>query len=620
MADTSLFSRLKRLFSTDVVIRNVGGDQLKVVDIAHTQAAGKLATNSIIDRYSKLYTTSTAGSYNSNQTYQTLRVQLYRDYELMNTDAIIASALDLISEECTLKNEHDEVLQIRSSDDNIQRILYNLFYDVLNIEFNLSWWIRSMCLKGDFYLKLEILEEFGVTSVIPFSAEQMIREEGYDTENKKPYVKFILDPSGNTGGSNYVSYNASGKGIGFGNHEIAHFRLLSDANFLPYGRSYIEPARKVWHQYTMMKDAMLIHRIVRAPDKRIFYLNVGAIPPSEVDQFMQSTINKIKKTPYVDPQTGQYNLKYNLQNMLEDIYIPVRGNDTTTKIDKAPSLEYNGIEDVEFLKDELFAALRIPKSFFGTGDPNMEGKSTLAQQDIRFARTIEKIQRIIVSELYKIALIHLYVQGYDKENLTNFEIKLTTPSILYEQERMDLLQKKMDLATQAYENSLMPMDIIYKDIFHLSEEQIEEYRNLIIEDKKFKFRLDQIEHEGNDPQQTGESYGTPHDLASLYGQGRYSSNSKEVPDGYDENELGRPKEKNSVYGTQASSFSKDPMGTEGNKKIDGVNSRSLEEAKSNYARYKNVLTELPKKKKLIFEKKEPELNFLDESNIKDYKN
>lgn len=623
MADTSLFSRLRRLFSTDVIIRNIGGDEIKTIDVERIQSIGTLQTNALIDRFTKLYTTTGTGVFNLNQTlnYQTLRLQLYTDYDAMDTDSIIASALDIISDECTLKNEADEILQIRSSDENIQKILYNLFYDILNIEFNLWWWIRNMNKNGDFYLKLEISEKIGVYNVIPFSAFNIIREEGTDPNNPS-YVRFKLDPTGlsgggysSQGGSVIPNRAADGQAIYFENYEMAHFRLISDANFLPYGRSYLEPARKIWKQLTLMEDAMLVHRIVRAPEKRIFYINVGSIPPNEVENFMNKTINKIKKVPYVDPQTGQYNLKYNLQNMLEDFYIPVRGNDTSTRIETAKPLEYNGIEDVEYLREKLYAALKVPKSFFGLGDEKIEGKSTLASQDIRFARTIERIQRIILSELYKIALVHLYSQGYDGENLVNFELKLTTPSIIYDQERTDLLQKKVDLASKIIEEGLLPSDWVYDSIFHFSQDQYDEFRDLILEDKKRKFRLKQIEEEGNDPQESGESYGTPHDLASLYGQGRYTSTKDDLPSGYDETKPGRPKEKNSIYNTQQSSFSKDPIGRKGIKEPLEISEIGKINAKSIYSQLNNNIKSIPRKK-LIFETKN-KTNFLDESNIKD---
>ena len=189
---------------------------------------------------------------------------------------------------------------------------------------------------------------------------------------------------------------------------------------------------------------MLIHRIVRAPEKRVFYVNVGNIPPNEVEGYMQKMMNKMKKTPVVDPQTGQYNLRYNMQNVLEDFYIPVRGGDTTTKIDTTKGLDYAAIEDVTYLRDKLFSALKIPKAYLGY-EGELSGKATLAAEDIRFARTIERIQKILISELTKIGLVHLYAQGYTNEQLTNFELSLTTPSIIYDQERIELLKSKIEL-------------------------------------------------------------------------------------------------------------------------------------------------------------------------------
>ena len=567
MAQKDLFSRLKRLFSTDVVIRNVGGN-LKVVDTDHIQTSGEYATNSLMDRYSRLYRNPAATSLYGQQfnlNYQYLRPQIYSDYDAMDQDAIIASSLDIIADESTLQNEMGEVLRIRSSDESLQKILYNLFYDILNIEFNLWSWIRQMCKYGDFFLKLEISEKFGVYNVIPYSAFHIERKENFDLDNPSK-VEFYYNPEGNYGGGSGYTYTpnqADEKRITFDNYEMVHFRLLTDLNYLPYGRAYIEPARRLFKQYTLMEDAMLIHRIVRAPEKRIFYVNVGGIPPNEVEQFMQKTISTMKRTPHIDQDTGEYNLKYNMQNLLEDFYIPIRGNDTTTKIDTTKGLDYDGIADVEYLREKLFAALKVPKAFLGY-DENVEGKATLAAEDIRFARTIDRIQRIVVSELYKIAFIHLYTQGYDEDSLTNFELSLNTPSIIYDQERIALMKEKVELASQMMENNLLPTDWIYDNIFHLSENEFNEYRDLIVQDAKRKFRLNQIESEGNDPVTTGKSYGTPHDLASLYGKGRYEDNS--LPDGYDEKEtLGRPKERVTDRNTQDDNFGKDRIGRQGNK-------------------------------------------------------
>jgi|TARA_B110000438_G_scaffold209462_1_gene201363 hypothetical protein len=629
MANTSIFSRLQRLFSTDVVIRNVGGDQIKTIDSGHIQSSGEYETNALVDRFNRVYSTAPSSLYGAqfNLNYNYLRPQLYSEYDIMDQDAIIASALDILADESTLKNDMGEVLQIRSSNEDIQKILYNLFYDVLNIEFNAWMWVRQMCKYGDFFLKLEISEKFGVYNVIPYTAYHIERMEGQNMENPSE-VKYRWNPDGFAGGS-YGYYNVPNQsveddrgGIVFDNYEMAHFRFVADVNYLPYGRAYIEPARKLFKQYTLMEDAMLIHRIARAPEKRVFYVNVGAIPPNEVEAFMQKTISSMKRTPMMDEKTGEYNLKYNMQNMLEDFYIPVRGNDNATKIDTTPGLSYDGIQDVEYLRDKLFAALKIPKAFLGY-DENTEGKATLAAEDIRFARTIDRIQRIILSEFNKIALVHLYTQGYTDETLTNFELSMTTPSIIYDQEKIELLKSKTELAQQMLDQGLVPSDWIYHNVFHFSEDQYDEYRDLAREDAKRKFRLNQIEAEGNDPVTTGKSYGTPHDLASLYGMGRTVSDPGNVPDGYNEDDpkLGRPQDSMTTRGKQDNNFGKDPLGVQRMKdkdKNDGDGRPGLSESESAHVTYlknKEIFKSL-NKKKLIFEEDANTSSLLDESQLK----
>jgi len=620
MADKSLFPRLKRMFSTDVVVRNVGGNQLKVIDTERIQSFGNLSTNNtMIDRFSRLYKAGNRMQYNPGMNYQMLRQQLYQEYDVMDTDGIVANILDIVCEESTLKGETNEVLKIRSTNENIQKILYNLFYDILNIEFNLSMWIRSMCKYGDLFLKMNIAEKYGITGAYPLSTYDMIREEGKDLNNPA-YVRFIYDPISVTGGTLSTNKNKET----FENFEIAHFRLLTDTNYLPYGRSYLEPARKYFKQYILMLDAMLLHRIMRAPEKRVFYVNVGNIPPNEVPAFMEKMVTEMKKTPFFDQQTGDYNLKFNVQNMLEDFYIPVRPGDTTTKIDTTKGLEYAGIEDVEFLRDLLLGSLKVPKAFLNYSD-ELNGKSTISALDLRFGRTIERIQRITVSELNKIALVHLYVQGYEDADLVNFELSLNSPSIIYEQEKIALLKEKAQLAADLSEKRIRSTDWIADKIWEMSDDELNKERDLIREDAKRKYRENQIETEGNDPMESGESYGTPHDLASIYN--RNAKGDKNIPNEYDEDKNlpgpGRPKEKASIYTTDKSAFGRDPLGKEDAKRGDDGGKNKIKTRamalENEVFKNKNLISNLDdkfKKKKLtIFEAKNEEADFLDERNI-----
>ena len=630
MADTSLFGRLKTLFASDIIVRNVGGDELKIADVNQIQSTGRYQTNSLVDRFSRLYIYNNKNVFNPNLNYQTLRIQLYSDYEAMDTDPIIASALDIVADEATVKNDNNEILSIKSSDENIQKVLYNLFYDVLNIEFNLWSWTRNMCKYGDFFLKLEIAEKFGVYNVLPYTVYHMVRREGEDPTAPGKVV-FQLDPDGlaSSQNPNYLPKKEQSKIIEFDNYEVAHFRLISDTNYLPYGRSYLEPARKIFKQVTLMEDAMLIHRIMRAPEKRTFFVNVGSIPPNEVEQFMQKTVNTMKKTPYVGDD-GQYNLKFNMQNMMEDFYIPVRGGDTSTRIETTPGLNYDGVTDVQYLQAKMFAALKIPKAYFGF-EGDLSGKATLAAEDIRFARTVERIQKILESELTKIALVHLYTQGFTGESLTNFEIKLSTPSIIFEQEKIALLKEKIDLANQMKDTKLFSSDYIYENLFDMSEDTYMEMRDLVREDSKRLFRIAQIENEGNDPAKSGTTYGTPHDLASMYGR-RSTATPKggspgEVPTGYSEMEPkwgepgpegGRPTEKASVYGTNDALGGRDPLGQHGMKGGYPSDNDNVMENLTTQAIYHKTKDSL---KNIVFTKQsniEPDL--LNEGNIKDLGN
>jgi uncharacterized membrane protein YgcG len=477
-----IFNRLKKMFSTDVLVRHVGGKKIKVVDTDEIQYATD--RNSLRDRFNRLRS-STYNLHNRDMSmaYQASRLELFRDYDVMDMDPIIASALDIYSDECLVPSEFGEVLTIRSKNENIKKILNNLFYDILNVEFNMWSWTRNMCKYGDFFLRLEISPEYGIHMVHPISPYELTRVEGSDPKNLN-YVKY--------------QHDGAGGGMEYENFEIAHFRLLSDSNFLPYGKSMIEPARRVWKQLSLMEDAMLIHRIMKAPEKRIFSIDVGNIAPSEVDAAMQKIITQVKKVPYIDEKTGDYNLRFNLNNMVEDFYLPVRGGDSGTKIDTLPGMEFTGIDDLEYVRNKMMAALKIPKAFLGY-DESISGKATLAAEDVRFARTIGRIQRIIISELTKIAIVHLYVQGYQDASLVDFELELSNPSTIFEQEKLEIWQSKVNLASDMVESNMFSKKWLYSNVFNMSGDDIEDMQQDVIKDKKEAWRIQQITDEGSDP-------------------------------------------------------------------------------------------------------------------------
>lgn len=549
MADQNLFQRLKKLFSTGVIVRHVGGKQLKVADTDFIQS---YLSNAYKDRYSRIFSTAGLGNSYSNQyglnmAYQTQRIMLFREYDIMDQDPIIHAALDIYADECTVNNEFGDILTIECEHEEIKEILENLFYDILNIDFNLSPWVRSMCKYGDHFLFLEISENYGIINAQPMSVYDTIRIEGEDPDNPR-YTYF-------------QTMGMNGQKTKLEVYEVAHFRLMSDSNFLPYGRAAIEGARRVWKQLTLMEDAMLIHRIMRAPEKRVIKLDIGNIPPAEIDTYMQRISDKMKKVPFLDQNTGDYNLRYNMMNILEDFYIPVRGGDSGTEITNLGGLEFNSIEDIEYLRNRMMAALKIPKAFLGY-DEALNGKLTLAAEDVRFARTIERIQKIIVAELNKMAIVHLYAQGYEDDELVSFTMKLTLPSTIYEQEKLNLWKEKIQVAGDMKNLKMISEDWIYTHIFNMSEDETQDQRDAVAEDVKRGFRYTQLESGEPDPVK----YGFPQDEAPPNEMEGEPGAEGMPPEGEQPQgqvgEVGRPKI-GMKYGQDSHPGGRDPLGFAG---------------------------------------------------------
>jgi hypothetical protein len=581
--DRSFFGRLKKLFASNAIVTVDKDGKRRVVDTEERQ----MNTNfvNLRDRYTKLQ----RSYYETNQgaqsmAYHQVRRELFRDYDAMDNDPIIASALDIYADESTTKNEYGDVLSIKSSNENVSAILHNLFYDVINIEFNLWPWVRNLVKYGDFFLALEIAEGKGIINVTPYSVYNTERLEGTDPLNQ-----------------NYVKYKVELDRFGkkeYENYEMAHFRLLSDTNFLPYGKAMIENGRRVWKQLSLMEDAMLIHRIMRAPEKRVFKIDIGNINPQEVDNYMQKIINKMKKTPFVDKNSGDYNLKYNIQNLTEDFFLPVRGGDSGTSIENLAGLDYAAVEDIDYLKAKLFAALKVPKAYLSY-DENVNGKATLAAEDVRFARTIERIQRTIVSELYKIAIVHLAGQGIDDAEMTNFQLTLTNSSTIYEQEKVNLWSEKVRLATDIKGMNMLSTDWVFHNVFSMSEDEMDMERAKMVLDLKDRFRYNSIEQQGEDPANQPKPQNVEEEIEKM---------KQEIVD----NKGGRPREGN-TYGKDKHPYGRDPLGNKENEKERKRETRSIESSKKLAQEYINGISA---KKKILSEKTQ-KTDLLDENNLLD---
>ena len=370
--------------------------------------------------------------------------------------------------------EDGKILQIISDDDKVVHELEELLYQRLDLDFHLWTWIRNMCKYGDMFNLLDIVDKEGVLGAIAMPVGEIEREEGYNNDPNS--LRFKWTAQGNTV---------------FENYQVSHLRILGDDRFLPYGRSVLDSSRKVWRQLLMAEDAMLIYRISRAPERRVFYVDVGNIPPRDVDSYMQAARDKLKRVAVVGESTGNVDYKYNPESILEDFFIPVRG-DRGSRIETLPGGENAAaIEDIQYLQNKLFISLGVPKSYL-TAEEDLSGKSTLAQEDIKFARTIQRIQKIVVSELAKISLVHLYLRGYDESSIYNFDLRLTNPSTVTEMMHLELMGNRFSTANDMADSNLLSNEYIQKEVLKLSSSEIVSIKLQLEEQADREHILEQI--------------------------------------------------------------------------------------------------------------------------------
>ena len=402
------------------------------------------------------------------------RMARYSDFSEMEYTPEIASALDIYAEESAATDENGYVLHIHSENQKIKQLLEDLFFDTINVEFNLTSWVRNLCKYGDFFLFNDVSPEHGVINVIPIPVNEIEREEGFDPEDPMA-VRYRWVTQGNQVLENW---------------QVTHFRLLGNDAFLPYGSSVLESARRIWRQLILVEDAMLVYRVVRSPERRVFKIDVGNVPPEDIPNYMEQVQTTLKRAQVVDKNTGRVDLRYNPLSVDEDYYLPVRGSESGTEITTlAGGTNATAIEDVQYIQKKLFAALKIPKAYLGY-DEGLGAKATLAQEDIRFSRAINKIQRTLISELNKVAIIHLYSYGFDGEDLLDFSLQLSNPSTVAQQQKLELFRSRFEIASGPPEG-LVDRNFLRKTILGLTDKQIEDIERGKIHDKIIDLQVEE---------------------------------------------------------------------------------------------------------------------------------
>jgi hypothetical protein len=468
--DSELFKRLTKLFSGPIVNYNqpvqsrYRRNQMDKFGQKFTSAGGLEFKKSAYNPYE---------NFSSKMMANQNRADRYIDFDQMEYMPEIASALDIYADEMTTSNELNNMLNIKCANEEIKSVLQTLFNKTLNLDSNLFNWCRNMCKYGDHFLYLDIDETLGIKSAIGLPANQIERMEGKDPTNP-----------------NYVQFQWNSGGLTFENWQVAHFRILGNDKYSPYGTSVLDPARRIWRQLTLLEDAMMAYRITRSPERKVFYIDVGNIPPQEVEQYMQRVMTSMKRNQIVDQNTGRVDLRYNPMSVDEDYFIPVRGGQNNTKIDALPGGQFaSAIEDVKYLRDKLFAALKVPMSYLIRGDGATEDKATLAQKDIRFARTIQRLQRVAIAELEKIGIIHLFTLGYRGSDLISFKLSLNNPSKIAALQELEHWKTKFDVAGAATEGYFSKRWIA-QHIFGLSDEEFLRIQREQYYDRKFTASLE----------------------------------------------------------------------------------------------------------------------------------
>lgn len=405
----------------------------------------------------KMFSTVDHGFQKAMQ-YEAARLPAYLDYEGMEYYPIIASALDLLMEEATTIGSDGKMLKIYSNKERIKNHLEELFYDIANVNVNLPFWTRNLVKYGDNFVYMLGEKKRGITFM-----KQMVN---YEMERVERIHKGKMD----------LKFKQRETNDSFNLFEIAHFRLLGDDKYLPYGSSALNKIRRVFRQLIMAEDAMLTYRIIRAGEKRVFKIDVGNIDEDDIESYTQKIAARFKKQQQVHGDTGQIDYRFNILGNDEDYIIPVRNANVQTGIDTLPGASnLDQIQDIEYLRDNLFTGLGIPKPFLGFQEAGGDGKN-MAQMDIRFSKKINRIQQAIIQELNKMAMIHLYLLGFSNEDLSDFTLSLTNPSTQQDILQTELLQSKAQVYTELTRSeggiAAMSHTEAKKKVLNMSEKEI----------------------------------------------------------------------------------------------------------------------------------------------------
>ena len=435
----------------------------------------------------------------------------YQDYEKMDEYPEIGAALDIYADDGTQKHLNGDILHISSDSKPVKLELEN-FIKNTNLKQYIWDIFRNVAKYGDCFV------ENIVDLNNPGAGIQRLKilNPNYITrvENQYGYLqKFMQEVPDTRSGGGANDPNATGNGTGkyleLNKDQISHFRIhTSDPNFYPYGKSIVFPAINAWRSLKLMEDAMLIYRLARAPERRVFYVDTGNLPTSKVEMFMERLKQKFKKEKFFDPTSGKINERYNPLSTDEDFFVPVKGKGNGTKIETLPGAQNLGeTDDVKYFRDKLLAALKVPQDFIVEKEQSPERKSNLSQLDIKFSRAVARLQREIESSLNLIIKRHLTLRKFDKNLINAVDVTLCPPSDLQEKRRLELDEMKTRVVQAVKGLELFTDDYIYSNYFQMNESEIKEMKSKMKEVREEQMQEQAEQQEALAPPQPGSELG-----------------------------------------------------------------------------------------------------------------
>jgi hypothetical protein len=506
----SFYSKLKNALSNNKKIRQIDRPFRTVAEMVNGQRI--IATGNVLYGSQHFNISFNLGAEN--------RVLRYKEYEVMDlTEPMCKNALQAYASNATIPDVLTKnSLVIESSDEELKEILEELFFVTLDVNQNLWHWTRKLMKYGDHVLFLKLRDEIGIEDFLEttmYEIDVAMKQDESDglKKPKKVYTwnraglgvtssGFLRTPplgtnkEGFANGKTNYNKETEFEREEFEQFEVLHFSILGDPSYYPWGKALLETARFAWKQYRIMLDSMLVYRVARSSEKRVFNIEIGNMEQSMVKNYLADQMENIKRVPLVDKDTGDINLQYHAMSHIEDFVLPKRGGQGSTIETLPAGQNTDAVADVELMQSRFRMALEVPKAYLEY-DENLATARGLAMEDQRFSANVQRVQQILINEMYKAAAIHLYILGYSDEDLDNFTLSLINPSTQYEKDKLEIVGNRVDIVNNMLSNNLASSDYYMREILKLSSEDIAKIKTQQLEDAKWKFILAQIEANGN---------------------------------------------------------------------------------------------------------------------------